>query len=148
MIMIDPRLDAALYKQLAALLRDAIDRGQYGPGEMLPTEGRLMQIHGLGRETVRSALDELRNEGRVVTTKGTGTRVRADHEIQIIMLPPGGQVTSRMPTPQERSRWDLPPGVPVFVVERPGREPEVIPTDRARLAVPSDTQPDDVDTAN
>ncbi|MEV7014044.1 winged helix-turn-helix domain-containing protein [Streptosporangium sp. NPDC051022] len=138
MIVIDPYSPESVYKQLAALLRDAIDRGEYGPGEKLPSEGRLAQIYEVGRDTVRDALNLLRGEGRIVTTKGLGSRVRADREIQVVVLPLGGEITSRMPTPQERERWDIPPGVPVFVVEHPAGEPEVIPADRARLAVPAE----------
>ncbi|GAA3039456.1 winged helix-turn-helix domain-containing protein [Streptosporangium longisporum] len=136
MIVIDQSPPDSVYERLASLLRDAIERGEYGPGEKLPSEGRLAQIHEVGRDTVRDALSVLRAEGRVVTTRGSGTRVRANREMEVVELPAGGQVTSRMPTPAERIRWNLPPGVPVFVVEHPGGEPEVIPADRARLAVP------------
>ncbi|WP_436759278.1 GntR family transcriptional regulator [Streptosporangium sp. V21-05] len=135
MIVIDQSPPESVYERLAALLRDAIERGEYGPGEKLPSEGRLGQIHDVGRDTVRDALNILRHEGLVVTQRGSGTRVRSDREVQVMMLPPGGYVTSRMPTPEERDRWNLPPGVPVFVVEHPGGEPEVIPADRVRLAV-------------
>ncbi|MGC5012462.1 GntR family transcriptional regulator [Streptosporangium sp. DT93] len=136
MIVIDHSPPDSVYERLAALLRDAIERGEYGPGEKLPTEGRLAQIHDVGRDTVRDALSVLRAEGRVVTTRGSGTRVRANREMAVVELPAGGQVTGRMPTPAERTRWNLPPGVPVFVLEHPDGEPEVIPADRARLAVP------------
>ncbi|WP_326828647.1 GntR family transcriptional regulator [Streptosporangium sp. NBC_01810] len=142
MIVIDKPSPDALYQWLASLLRDAIERGEYGPGEKLPSEGRLGQIYDLGRDTVRDALSVLRNEGLVVTQRGSGTRVRSDWKIRIMTLPAGAHVTSRMPTPQERSQWDLPPGVPVFVVEHPEGEPEVIPSDRVRLAVPSDIYPE------
>ncbi|MEV8632683.1 winged helix-turn-helix domain-containing protein [Streptosporangium sp. NPDC051023] len=146
--MIDPSSPEPIYQQLAGLLRDAIDRGEYGPGERLPSEVRLSQIHDLGRDTIRDALNVLRSEGRIVTTRGSGTRVRADREIQVIVLPPGGEITSRMPTPAERVQWDIPPGVPVFVVEHPDGEPEVIPADRARLAVPTEMHPSSGDAAN
>ena len=33
-----------------------------------------------------------------------------------ITIPPGAVVDSRMPTPAERDRWAMPPGVPVLVV--------------------------------
>jgi len=142
MIVIDKPSPEALYQWLAGQLRDAINRGKYGPGERLPSEGHLGQIYDVGRDTVRDALNILRYEGLVVTQRGSGTRVRSDREVRIMMLPPGGHVTSRMPTPEERERWNLPPGVPVFVIEPPDGEPEVIPADRVRLAVPFGMQVD------
>lgn len=143
-----PAPDDSLYRRLASRLRDAIDQGEYGPGERLPSEKRLEQIYDVGRDTVRDALTLLRNEGRVVTTRGSGTRVRAEGEMQISTLPAGAYIGSRMPTPEEQEQWGLPPGVPVFVVEPPGGDPLIVPADRVRLHVPLNLHPDDADTAN
>jgi GntR family transcriptional regulator len=132
--MIDPRSPVSVYQQLANLLRDAIHRGEYGPGELLPSEGRLGQMYEVGRDTVRDALAVLRGEGLVVTAKGAGTRVRSNREMRVVVIGPEDEVTGRMPTPAERERLDIPVGVPVFVVTRPGgRESELWPADRVIL---------------
>src|SRR5687768_8071530 len=107
------------YRQIAAELRDAISRGEYGPGQRLPSEIRLCQMYDVGRDTVRDALGMLRTEGLVVTVRGSGTRVRGNREAQVVHIPPGGEVTARMPTLAEREELDIPVGVPLLVVTRP-----------------------------
>lgn len=64
-----------LYRQLAAELRGKIERGEYQPGQLLPSEAHLQQEYQLGRSTVRSALALLRDEGLVVTITARGTFV-------------------------------------------------------------------------
>ena len=62
-------------EQLAAILRDGIDRGEYAAGRALPSETTLMQQHGLARETVRKAVRVLRDEGLVQIVQGRGAYV-------------------------------------------------------------------------
>lgn len=64
-----------LYLQLAALLRAQILSGELPPNRPIPPESRLMQIHELGRDTVRKAVALLREEGLVVAKQGRGTFV-------------------------------------------------------------------------
>jgi len=64
-----------VYKQLAAILREAIERGDYAPGRPIPSESRLMQEHGLARETVRKAVRVLAAEGLVIVVQGRGVYV-------------------------------------------------------------------------
>ncbi|TDD54626.1 GntR family transcriptional regulator [Nonomuraea terrae] len=64
-----------LYLQLAAILRDQIKSGELPPGRAIPAESRLMQIHEVGRDTVRKAVRLLRDEGLVVAVQGRGTFV-------------------------------------------------------------------------
>lgn len=66
---------APLYEQLAVILRAKIQAGELQPRELLPSESYLMQEHGLSRDTVRHALDLLRDEGLVQTFAGRGTFV-------------------------------------------------------------------------
>ena len=51
-----------LYQSLAAELEHEIRVGRWKPGDRLPTEVELMQLHGMGRVTVRHALDLLRDK--------------------------------------------------------------------------------------
>ncbi len=64
-----------VYRQLAAILREEIASGTLAPDSPLPSESRLMQEHGISRDTVRKAIEILREEGLVVTVKGKGTYV-------------------------------------------------------------------------
>jgi GntR family transcriptional regulator len=70
------RSDRPAYRQLADLLRDQIASGELPPGALVPSEARLMQEHGLSRNTIRLAIGLLRSEGLVDAEHGRGTRVR------------------------------------------------------------------------
>lgn len=64
-----------VYRQVAAILRAAIERGDYSPGRAIPSEARLMQEHGIARETARKAHRVLEAEGLVVVVPGRGVFV-------------------------------------------------------------------------
>ena len=68
--------DRAPYRQIADQLRRAIDRGDFGPGDKLPSEADLMAHYDVARMTARQAIQELRAEGRVVAEQGRGVFVR------------------------------------------------------------------------
>lgn len=73
---IDPTSDRPVYRQIAAALRDAIECGELGPGDRLPSESELMRRFGVAQGTVRHALALLRGEGIVVAEHGRGVYVR------------------------------------------------------------------------
>jgi GntR family transcriptional regulator len=125
-----------LYIQLAGIMRDMIDTGEWRAGATLPSEQALMEEYELGRAAVREALKILRNEGRITTIRRVGSYVRdIDAERTPVSVEPGVEVIARMPTPEERRTLDIPEGVPVLVVERAGRAPAVLPADRTKLIV-------------
>ncbi|HZC63001.1 MAG TPA: winged helix-turn-helix domain-containing protein [Streptosporangiaceae bacterium] len=64
-----------VYLQIAAILRDAIARGDYPPGRAVPSESRLMQEHGVARLTARKAVRVLAEEGLVEVVPGRGAYV-------------------------------------------------------------------------
>ncbi|MGC4999136.1 GntR family transcriptional regulator [Streptomyces sp. DT195] len=64
------------YQRIADSLREAIQSGEYGPGDRLPGENELMAAHGVARMTARQALSVLRDEGAVEARKGAGVFVR------------------------------------------------------------------------
>ena len=66
----------ALYKQLANELREAIHKGDYPPGTLLPSENTLVQRYGVSKPTVRLALSALRGEGLIKVVNGKGSYVR------------------------------------------------------------------------
>jgi GntR family transcriptional regulator len=64
-----------VYRQLAGILREGIERGDYAPGRKLPSEATLMQEHDLARETVRKAVRVLADEGLATVVQGRGVFV-------------------------------------------------------------------------
>ncbi|WP_030215087.1 GntR family transcriptional regulator [Streptomyces sp. NRRL WC-3626] len=64
------------YQRIADSLREAIQSGEYGPGDRLPGENDLMAAHGVARMTARQALGVLRDEGVAEARKGAGVFVR------------------------------------------------------------------------
>jgi GntR family transcriptional regulator len=64
------------YRQLADLLRRAIENGEYPPGSTLPSEPELARRYEVGRLTVNRAVQILRSEGLVRVERGRGTIVR------------------------------------------------------------------------
>jgi DNA-binding GntR family transcriptional regulator len=61
------------YQVLRELLRGEIAAGQYSDGARLPTESELVAQHGLSRQTVRRAFQDLVAEGVVYRVPGRGT---------------------------------------------------------------------------
>lgn len=66
----------ALYRQVAAAIRDAIATGEYPPGTLLPSETQLIERYGVSRPTVRNAVAALRAEGLIEVIHGKGSFVR------------------------------------------------------------------------
>ncbi|MFG3090697.1 GntR family transcriptional regulator [Streptomyces antibioticus] len=63
------------YRQLAAILKARIARGDWTEGRPIASETRLVQEYGLARSTVRRAIAVLVEEGVVWTVQGRGTYV-------------------------------------------------------------------------
>lgn len=79
-ISLDPKLidrwaHVPKYRQLADVLRQAIEDGRLEPGEALPSEAEIGEATELSRTTVRDAVNVLEAEGRIVKTAGKSTRV-------------------------------------------------------------------------
>jgi GntR family transcriptional regulator len=72
---IDHHSPVPYYYQLADILREAIERGTWQVGELIPAEGALTEMFGISRSVTRKALDLLEGEGRVLRVKGKGTLV-------------------------------------------------------------------------
>jgi GntR family transcriptional regulator len=61
--------------QVAADIEADIDAGKLAPDTRLPSEAELSQQYGVARVTVRRAMEQLRQRGKVVTVHGRGTYV-------------------------------------------------------------------------
>jgi GntR family transcriptional repressor for pyruvate dehydrogenase complex len=58
------------HEYLAEQLRRQIDLRLVSPGQSLPSERALMQLHGVGRATVQQAMRQLEAEGRIAKRRG------------------------------------------------------------------------------
>lgn len=65
-----------MYRQLAARLKNAIQKGHYAPGERVASEHELSRQHNLARVTVRKATELLVVEGMLERRPGKGLYVR------------------------------------------------------------------------
>lgn len=70
------------YQRIAAALKEAIESGEYGPGDRLPGENDLMSTYGVARMTARQALGVLQAEGLTEARKGAGVFVREFRRIR------------------------------------------------------------------
>jgi GntR family transcriptional regulator len=64
-----------LYVQLAAVLREQIQRGDFKPDEKIPSENELNRIYGISRMTIRQVLAQLVNDDLLFRVQGKGTFV-------------------------------------------------------------------------
>lgn len=64
------------HRQIAEQIRAQIRRGDWGPGEKLPSIPAIAESYGVAKQTVQRAIDNLRVEGLLITRPGSGTYVR------------------------------------------------------------------------
>ncbi len=64
-----------LYQQLYEILRAELARGQWQPGDMIPTETELTERYAVSRITVRQVLDMLVKDGLIYRQRGRGSFV-------------------------------------------------------------------------
>ncbi len=70
---VSPSSDARkLYQQVAAAVADAIQRGEYLPGQRIPSERELADLHKVSRPTIREAMIALEVIGVVRSRHGSG----------------------------------------------------------------------------
>lgn len=58
------------YKKVYNLLLERIEKGDFKPGDKLPSEGELMELYSASRDTVRKSLDLLVQDGFIQKAKG------------------------------------------------------------------------------
>jgi len=145
-----------LYSQIKNLLIARVIKGEWGPGEMLPSEMRLAAEYGVHQGTVRKALEEMAAQNLVVRQQGKGTFVSGSsmrhnpyHFFRLMPKNEGREtptnefvlVETAPATEIERSQLQLPPdraevvrsvrirrfnGVPI-IVERVAQPASVFP---------------------
>jgi len=76
MSTINPGAAEFPHRQIAAQLRARIRRGDWVPGERLPSIPTIASTYGVAKQTVQRTIDQLRIEGLLITKPGSGTYVR------------------------------------------------------------------------
>jgi DNA-binding GntR family transcriptional regulator len=64
-----------IYLQIAAVVRDRIERGEYEPDRAVPSEMAMCEEFEVSRNTVRRAIAQLNEEGVLRTVRGKGSYV-------------------------------------------------------------------------
>ncbi|GAB1578258.1 MULTISPECIES: GntR family transcriptional regulator [Bordetella] len=94
-----------LYRQIKELLVQSLERGEWKPGELIPSEIDLAARFQVSQGTVRKAVDELAAEHLLLRRQGKGTFVATHHEARVryrfLRLAPdedseGGRAESRI----------------------------------------------------
>jgi len=65
-----------LYLQLAGIIQNRIEKGEFVPGVKISSENELAAKYKIGRPTVRMAFDVLIRKGIIESRRGSGTFVR------------------------------------------------------------------------
>ena len=133
-----------LYEETACRMIKKIDAGEWQIGQKLPGELELSRLYGVGRSTVREALNLLLEKGMIIKKNGSGSYVRLSSPT---LNNPLNQLNSigemiRAAGCVPKSIWyrlehgiadgemgkelDLPAGEPVVIMLR-GREADRIP---------------------
>lgn len=69
-----------LYRQIKGLILQALDGGEWRPGEVIPSETELAVRFGVSQGTVRKAVDELAAENYLLRRQGKGTFVASHND--------------------------------------------------------------------
>ncbi|MGN6813512.1 MAG: GntR family transcriptional regulator [Thermomicrobiales bacterium] len=63
------------YQQLKELIREHVAKGEWRPGDLIPSERELSERFGVSRMTARQAITEVTNDGLLYRQQGKGTFV-------------------------------------------------------------------------
>ena len=81
--MTTPTARKSLIEDTVRALRQRITSGEWPVGTRIPPEPALTELLGVGRNTVREAVQALVHSGLVVRRQGSGTYVLADDELAV-----------------------------------------------------------------
>ena len=126
-----------LYQQVMDDLKGEIARGVYPAGSRIPAEMELAKSYGVGRVTVRRAIEELSRAGYLNRQQGRGTfvcapklkrKIRQKGDVQSFTegcaandMVPGARLVSRTvvaATHEDAAFFGVEPGCELIVVER------------------------------
>jgi GntR family transcriptional regulator len=87
LFMLNSQSPVPLYRQLAEILTAAIESGEFPSGTRITPETTLAANYGIGRPTVRQAVELLVNKGLVQRKRGSGTFVvEAQRKVDLFSL--------------------------------------------------------------
>jgi GntR family transcriptional regulator len=131
---IDPYTAVPKYYQLASILRQKIEEGEWQPRSVIPSERQLENLYNLSRTTIREAIDNLVQQGYLYREHGRGTFVSPQklqkgwmeltsfsEDLLKRGIQPGQIIRSVeriVPSPRILQRLELSPGSFVFRIER------------------------------
>ncbi len=122
-----------LYRQIKALILQALESGQWRPGQAIPSEQELAARFSVSQGTVRKAIDEMAADNLLVRKQGKGTYVASHNDPRALfrflrLVPVDGELSSPQSIPldcwrakagQEASRMlAIEPGAPIIIVRR------------------------------
>lgn len=122
-----------LYRQIKALILQALETGEWRPGQVIPSEQELAARFSVSQGTVRKAIDEMAAENLLVRKQGKGTYVASHNDPRALfrflrLVPVDGDLSSPQSIPldcwrakagQEASRMlAIEPGAPIIIVRR------------------------------
>lgn len=131
---VDPHNIIPKYYQLASILRQKIEDGEWPPRAAIPSERQLEKLYNVSRTTTREAIDSLVQQGYLYREQGRGTFVSPkklqkgwmdltsfSEDLTKRGIEPGQIIRSieRVePAPRVLQRLELPPGSTVYRIER------------------------------
>ena len=122
-----------LYRQIKALILQALESGEWRPGQAIPSEQELAARFSVSQGTVRKAIDEMAADNLLVRKQGKGTYVASHNDPRALfrflrLVPVDGELLSPQSIPldcwrakagQEASRMlAIEPGAPIIIVRR------------------------------
>lgn len=122
-----------LYRQIKSLILQALESGEWRPGEAIPSETELAGRFNVSQGTVRKAIDEMAADKLLVRRQGKGTYVASHNDPRAFfrflrLVPISGNVESAKSMPLECWRAKAGPeaarvlvlrlGDPIIVVRR------------------------------
>jgi len=122
-----------LYRQIKALILQALEAGEWRPGQAIPSEQELAARFSVSQGTVRKAIDEMAADNLLVRKQGKGTYVASHNDPRALfrflrLVPIDGDLSHPQSVPldcwrakagQEASRMlGIEPGAPIIIVRR------------------------------
>ncbi|MFN3398412.1 MAG: GntR family transcriptional regulator [Sulfurimicrobium sp.] len=122
-----------LYRQIKALMLQALEKQEWRPGEMIPSEAELASRFQVSQGTVRKAIDEMAAENLLIRRQGKGTFVASHSDpraffrfLRLVPLAGGVEPAHSRPLecwrakarPEAAHILGIQPGDPVIIVRR------------------------------
>ena len=122
-----------LYRQIKSLILQALESGEWRPGQVIPSEQELAARFSVSQGTVRKAIDEMAAENLLVRKQGKGTFVASHNDPRALfrflrLVPMDGDLAHPQSVPmdcwrakagQEASRMlGIEQGEPIIIVRR------------------------------